>query len=150
MVGQTNGQTVHLERDRSRKQFTVNAVTTFAIEHFTCLEMADGADGKKAMSLANSLVRWVGAEAKRQGVPVKGENALNFMLPIPQSWDLMRSALALPGQDGVYEGLTLLRINDVLGHDVCKTELGKIIALINASEVEHPSSQGPPTSEQAA
>jgi len=118
--------------------------------HFTCLEMPDGADGKKALSLANSLVRWVGAEAKRQGVPVKGENALNFTLPVPQSWDLMRSALALPGQDGVYEGLTLLRISDVLESDVCKAELEKIIKLINTEEVEQPASQGPPEAARVA
>lgn len=123
---------------------------TRVVLHFTCLEMADGADGKKAMSLANSLVRWVGAEAKRQGVPIKGENALNFTLPVPQSWALMRSALALPGQDGVYEGLTLLRISDVLQSDVCKAELEKIINLIQPSAVENPSSQGPPDAEKAA
>lgn len=123
---------------------------TRVVLHFTCLEMADGADGKKAMSLANSLVRWVGAEAKRQGVPIKGENALNFTLPVPQSWALMRSALALPGQDGVYEGLTLLRIIDVLQSDVCKAELEKIINLIQPSEVAKPSSQGPPDAEKAA
>lgn len=124
---------------------------TRVVLHFTCLEMADGADGKKAMSLANSLVRWVGAEAKRQGVPVKGENALNFTLPVPQSWDLMRSALALPGQTGVYEGLTLLRISDVLQSDVCKAELEKIMLLIHpAAEGDKPQQTGPPEGEKAA
>jgi hypothetical protein len=112
--------------------------------------MPDGADGKKALSLANSLVRWVGAEAKRQGVPIKGENALNFTLPVPQSWALMRSALALPGQDGVYEGLTLLRISDVLQSDVCKAELEKIVKLINPDDVESPNSQGPPEATKVA
>ncbi len=130
----------------------LNSLATYArvVLHFTCLEMPDGADGKKALSLANSLVRWVGAEAKRQGVPIKGENALNFTLPVPQSWDLMRSALALPGQDGVYEGLTLLRITDVLQSDVCKAELEKIIQLIQPDEVENPTSQGPPDATKAA
>lgn len=124
---------------------------TRVILHFTCLEMPDGADGKKAMSLANSLVRWVGAEAKRQGVPVKGENALNFTLPKPQSWDLMRSALALPGNSGAYEGLTLLRISDVLENDVCKAELEKIIQLIEPEEeVDPPQQTGPPKGEKAA
>lgn len=125
---------------------------TRVVLHFTCLEMPDGADGKKAMSLANSLVRWVGAEAKRQGVTVKGENALNFTLPVPQSWDLMRSALALPGQTGVYEGLTLLRISDVLENDLCKAELEKIMKLIEpvVAEGETPQQTGPPEGEKAA
>ncbi len=131
----------------------LNALTKHSrvVLHFTCLEMPDGADGKKAMSLANSLVRWVGAEAKRQGVSVKGENALNFTLPVPQSWDLMRSALALPGQTGVYEGLTLLRINDVLESDVCKAELEKIMKLIpDVALDEVPEQTGPPAGDKAA
>lgn len=126
------------------KELNEAAVNTRVVLHFTCLEMPDGADGKKAMSLANSLVRWMGAEAKRQGVPIKGENALSFTLPVPQSWDLMRSALALPGSTGVYEGLTLLRIGDVLGSDLCKAELEKITSQINLDEVDSPLSQGPP------
>lgn len=113
--------------------------------HFTCLEMTDGADGKKANSLAQSLVRWVGAEAVRQGVPVKGENALSFTLPNPQSWLLMRSALDLINQDGVYEGLTLLRMSDVLSNDVCKAELEKIMRLIRETSAKV-QSQGPPVS----
>lgn len=125
---------------------------TRVVLHFTCLEMPDGADGKKAMSLANSLVRWVGAEAKRQGLRIKGENALNFTLPVPQSWDLMRSALALPGQTGVYEGLTLLRISDVLENDVCKAELEKIMNLIEPEADGGKTLQqtGPPEGDQAA
>jgi beta-amylase len=132
------------------KELNDLAKHTRVVLHFTCLEMPDGADGKKALSLANSLVRWVGAEAKRQGVPIKGENALNFTLPVPQSWALMRSALALPGQDGVYEGLTLLRISDVLQSDVCKAELEKIVKLINPDDVESPNSQGPPEATKVA
>ncbi|MCC7531141.1 MAG: family 14 glycosylhydrolase [Candidatus Melainabacteria bacterium] len=132
------------------KELNDLAKHTRVVLHFTCLEMPDGADGKKALSLANSLVRWVGAEAKRQGVPIKGENALNFTLPVPQSWDLMRSALALPGQDGVYEGLTLLRIGDVLQSDVCKAELEKIVKLFDPDEVESPNSQGPPEATKVA
>ncbi|MCC6977491.1 MAG: family 14 glycosylhydrolase [Candidatus Melainabacteria bacterium] len=131
------------------KELNDAAEHTRVVLHFTCLEMPDGADGKLAMSLANSLVRWVGAEAKRQGVPIKGENALSFTLPVPQSWDLMRSALALPGSDGVYEGLTLLRIGDILGNDVCKTELQKIMDLIQPGGVDQPSQQAPPATKSA-
>jgi beta-amylase len=80
--------------------------------HFTCLEMADG----EPESLAYQLVRWVGAEAVRQGVEIKGENALNYTLYDPESWTRIRSALAL------YSGLTVLRITDVVANDVARCE----------------------------
>jgi beta-amylase len=82
------------------------------VVHFTCLEMADG----KNESLAYQLVRWVGAEAVRQGVEIKGENALNYTLYDSESWVRIRSALAL------YSGLTMLRITDVVENDVARRE----------------------------
>lgn len=85
---------------------------TRVVLHFTCLEMADGEN----KSLAYQLVRWVGAEAKRQGVVIKGENALNYTLYNSQSWQLLRSALSL------YAGLTILRITDVCENDVARRE----------------------------
>ncbi|CAN5295845.1 hypothetical protein BH10CYA1_BH10CYA1_28820 [soil metagenome] len=83
---------------------------TRVVLHFTCLEMADGENE----SLAYQLVRWVGAEAKRQGVVIKGENALNYTLFNPESWKRLRSAMSL------YAGLTILRINDVVDNDVAR------------------------------
>lgn len=95
------------------------------VMHFTCLEMPDG-DGKPSVrSLAQSLVKWVGAEARRQGVPIKGENALAWNLPHRSAWELMRSALTLAGGD--YEGLTLLRLSDCLGGEVAREEFGKTL-----------------------
>lgn len=85
---------------------------TRVVLHFTCLEMADG----ESESLAYQLVRWVGAEANRQGVVIKGENALNYTLFNSESWTRLRSALSL------YAGLTILRINDVVDNDVARRE----------------------------
>ena len=85
---------------------------TKVVLHFTCLEMADGENE----SLAYQLVRWVGEEAQRQGVTIKGENALNYTLASSESWKRLRSAL------GLYEGLTILRVSDVVENDVARRE----------------------------
>jgi hypothetical protein len=85
---------------------------TRVVLHFTCLEMADGENE----SLAYQLVRWVGTEAARQGVTIKGENALNYTLYVTDSWKRLRAALAL------YEGLTILRVQDVVENDVARRE----------------------------
>jgi hypothetical protein len=106
--------------------------TTKVVLHFTCLEKADGEDAdRNALSLARTLVLWVGAEARRQGVTIKGENALGWNLPKKRAWQLMREALALPGSDGVYEGLTLLRITELLDSFVAKTEFAELMKAIN-------------------
>lgn len=84
--------------------------------HFTALEMPDGQDanmGAKAMPY--SLANWVGREAQRQGIPLKGENALGGNLQNPDAWRILGSHLNLPSQKGYYNGLTLLRLSDVLG-----------------------------------
>lgn len=95
------------------------------VMHFTCLEMPDG-DGKPSVrSMAQSLVNWVGAEAKRQGVPIKGENALAWNLPHRRSWELMRGALTPGGGD--YQGLTLLRLSDCLSSEVAREEFAKTL-----------------------
>lgn len=73
--------------------------------HFTCLELPDG-DNE---SLAYQLVRWIAKEANRQSVPIKGENALNYTLYEKAAWKRLRSALEF------YDGLTILRIADVVG-----------------------------------
>lgn len=100
---------------------------TRVVLHFTCLEMADGENE----SLAYQLVRWVGAEANRQGVVIKGENALNYTLFNPESWKRLRSAMSL------YAGLTILRINDVVDNDVARggfLETARALAAIDASD----------------
>lgn len=86
--------------------------------HFTALEMYDGQDGHmNAKAMPYTLANWVGAEARNQGLRLKGENALGGTLNDPAAWDRMASHLNLPGQDGYYQGLTLLRLNDSLNMD---------------------------------
>lgn len=101
--------------------------------HFTCLEMPDGVDGPQVQSLPKSLVTWVGDEARRQGVAIKGENALGFKLYDRASWRLMRSALAIPPQTGAYEGLTLLRMTDIAHSGDARDELSQILQLAKAA-----------------
>ena len=76
--------------------------------HFTALEMADNAQSD-SYSLAKTLVHWVGAEAVKQGVTVKGENALAAGVLHETGWANIRDALA----SGGYQGLTILRIEQV-------------------------------------
>ena len=96
------------------------------VVHFTCLEMADG--GHEAKSLAHTLVRWFGEEAKRQGIIVKGENALNFTIHSHAAWKRIRSVLK-PSPHGLYSGLTILRITDV-AHGVASEELDKTLEFV--------------------
>ncbi|MBI2810540.1 MAG: family 14 glycosylhydrolase [Candidatus Melainabacteria bacterium] len=93
---------------------------TRVVLHFTCLEMGDGEN----QSLAHQLVRWLGKEASLQGVPIKGENALNYTLYTPIAWKYLRSALDL------YEGLTILRISDAVGcNRIARHEFRKTLKL---------------------
>lgn len=102
--------------------------------HFTCLEMPDGVDGPQVQSLPRSLVTWVGEEARRQGVAIKGENALGHKLYDRASWQLMRSALAITPQTGAYEGLTLLRMTDIAHSGDARDELGQILRMAQAAD----------------
>ena len=89
-------------------------VNSRLVIHFTCLEMDDGRDGVEAQSLARTLVKWFGKEANNQGIAVKGENALAGTIHSKRAWELMRSALKLPHNKGWYEGLTILRVDDIV------------------------------------
>ncbi|MBI2809769.1 MAG: family 14 glycosylhydrolase [Candidatus Melainabacteria bacterium] len=93
---------------------------------FTCLEMPDGQDGPSARALPHTLVQWFGNEANRQGLVLKGENALNGNLYNQTAWDLMRSELALPQQRGNYHGLTFLRMSDVVNNDVARAKMSEL------------------------
>jgi beta-amylase len=127
--------------------------TARIIMHCTCLEKADGEDANMgAQSLAATLVQWVGAEAERQQVSIKGENALGWNLPKRKSWRMMRNALRMPGATGAYEGLTLLRITDLVNSDVAMTKLKALctcLARIN-KQAEQPAASKKNASEQAA
>ncbi len=76
--------------------------------HFTCLEMDNDPDGE-GQSLAQDLVFWVSQEADRQGVPIKGENALAGGVTQDNGWDNIENAFSWAS----YSGLTVLRIGQV-------------------------------------
>lgn len=76
--------------------------------HFTCLEMDDQGFGPQ-YSEAKSLVFWVAQEAQRQGVTIKGENALAGGVASDHGWDNINNAF----QFAAYSGLTTLRIGEV-------------------------------------
>jgi hypothetical protein len=137
-----------------------NNANSRLVMHFTCLEMADGENAERgAESVASSLVSWVGEEATRQGVPIKGENAVSWTLPDRSAWARMRSHLKLqsleeqhsqvdrhavvqlgghkrsvPGQSAVrlgsYEGLTILRMSNVAEDPVAYAEMAKTVAYV--------------------
>ncbi len=98
------------------------------VPHFTALEMSDGHEGPAIQSMPYSLGVWVGQEAHRQGLPLKGENALSWNLHDHPSWDRMRSFMNLPGNlNGYYQGLTVLRLGDVINSDLGRGRLAEII-----------------------
>lgn len=76
--------------------------------HFTCLEM-DDQDGPDQYSLAKSLVFWVANEAQRQGVAIKGENALSGGVTSDHGWDNIENAFTF----APYTGFTTLRLGEV-------------------------------------
>ncbi len=83
------------------------------ILHFTCLEQ-DNRDldkGLFAYSRAKSLVTWVAEEAQRQGVTIKGENAMGLTSDEVNEWDRIVAALNNPLAP--YHGFTLLRIQQL-------------------------------------
>ena len=105
--------------------------------HFTALEMYDGQDGSmNAKAMPYTLANWVGREAQRQGIPLKGENALGGTLQDPASWQRLASHLRMPGQEGYYNGLTLLRLSDVLGSDVSRYHIQQLIKATGGKPTE--------------
>jgi beta-amylase len=95
--------------------------------HFTALEMPDGIDANMgANAMPYTLANWVGQEAQRQGIPLKGENALGGNLAGDNAWKTMASHLRLPGQPGYYQGLTLLRLSDVLGSETARRNIEQL------------------------
>lgn len=102
------------------------------IPSFTCLEMPDGQDGPGPQSMPHSLARWVGQEAERQGLWIKGENALAGDLYNGSNWDLMRSLLDLPNQDGYYHGLTFLRMGDIVNSDTARAKIAELLHAVRS------------------
>ena len=78
------------------------------ILHFTCLEFNDE-NYAPQYSQAKTLVGWIGAEAGRQGVKIKGENALAGGITSDNGWDNVNQAFdSFP-----YLGMTVLRVGEV-------------------------------------
>jgi len=86
---------------------TLSTLGRSIVLHFTCLEM-DNNDSSPSYSLATDLVLWVANEAKRQGVVIKGENALSSGVTSDHGWDKINNAF-----NASYSGLTILRIGEV-------------------------------------
>ncbi len=93
------------------------------VAHFTCLEMSNGDGGPSVGSMAKALVFWVAAEAARLGVPIKGENALAGGVYDSSAWDNMENAI----QWASYEGLTVLRMNDIASSPIGQTRFRELI-----------------------
>lgn len=96
------------------------------VPFFTAVEMRDGVDGPAGKTMPNSLAKWVGEEASRQGLFLKGENALNGNLYDGASWDRMKALLNLPKQKGDYHGLTFLRMSDVVNNDTARAKISEM------------------------
>ncbi|HEY9787504.1 MAG TPA: family 14 glycosylhydrolase [Candidatus Obscuribacterales bacterium] len=115
------------------------------VAHFTALEMADGHEGPSVKSLPYTLAKWVGEESRRQGVMLKGENALAWTLPDHGAWDRMMSHLYWGNPDsGHYYGLTLLRMSDVINNQVAKARLIEIVNKIKAAQKTDATPTPPP------
>jgi hypothetical protein len=110
------------------------------VPHFTALELTDGQDGSNAKALPYTLATWVGQEASRQGLPIKGENALNFTLTNPQAWDHMQSLLKTP-TGGYYYGLTLLRVGDVVNNETARRRFQQMVDEIKKHQPAPPAEQ---------
>ncbi len=96
------------------------------VPYFTCLEMPDGDGGPSVKALPHTLATWAGQESERQGLWLKGENALNGNLYNNNSWDLMRGFLTLPNQHGYYHGLTFLRMSDIVNNDTARYRVSQL------------------------
>lgn len=109
------------------------------VPHFTALELPDGQDGAIAQSLPNSLAKWVGKEANNQGLIIKGENALAGTLYDKAAWERMARLLKGWGDnpnDGFYNGLTFLRMSDVLASEVAQQQFAEILARVRPATSE--------------
>ncbi|HEY9719140.1 MAG TPA: family 14 glycosylhydrolase [Trichormus sp.] len=105
---------------------------TQVVPSFTATEMPDGQDGPSARSMAHTLAVRVGQEAERQDLWLKGENALGGDLGSSNDWDLMRSLLDLPQQQGYYHGLTLLRMSDIVDNPTARAKILELVHMIRS------------------
>ncbi len=104
---------------------------TRIVPSFTCLEIPDGDNGPAIRALPQSLAKWVGMEAQKQRLWLRAENALAGNLGNNYSWDLIKSHLDLPSNDGNYHGITLLRVGDVVNNGTARSRVAEIMNEIN-------------------
>ena len=106
------------------------------IPSYTCLELPDGQDGPDAQSLPHTAATRFGIAAKRMGLLLRGENALSGTLYNGADWDLMDDQVVTSLQPGrFYNGLTLLRLHDVVDNPVAREKVSGLIKAIHADQV---------------
>jgi beta-amylase len=105
------------------------------VPSYTCLELPDGQDAwRDAQSLPHTAATRFGQAAQRVGLRLRGENALSESLTNGNDWDLMDSKVRTPlNPTGYYDdGLTLLRINNVVDNPVARAKVSALISDIHA------------------
>jgi beta-amylase len=95
--------------------------------HFTALEMDDNPTAA-SQSMAKSLVSWLGAEAARQQVVIKGENALSGGVTQQPGWDNIAAVF----RTGHYSGLTVLRLAQVTDGGIGQQRYQQLISGLKA------------------
>jgi len=95
--------------------------------HFTCLEMGNNENSQiGANSMAKSLVHWIGQEAKKQNLSIKGENALEGTLYADSAWSNIFDAIKYAN----YEGLTILRMGPLTDNNKVRQKIEETVELL--------------------
>lgn len=117
-------------------QPTLHGSDSTIVPAFTAIELRDGDNGPAIRALPHTLATWFGQEAERQGVWLKGENALNGSLFDGGAWDNMSSLLDLPKQEGYFHGVTLLRMGDVVNNPTARAKLSELVNNVHSIQNE--------------
>lgn len=120
-------------------QPTLKGSDTIIVPAFTAIEMRDGDNGPAIRALPHTLATWFGQEAERQGLWLKGENALNGNLSDAEAWNRMGSLLDLPKQDGYYHGVTFLRMGDVVNNPIARAKMSELVNAVHSVQPMQPS-----------
>lgn len=113
----------------SRMKKIEDEVSSSLILHFTCLEMGNNENSHlNANSMAKSLVHWFGKEAKKNGLIIKGENALEGSLYSSKSWFNIKDSITHAG----YDGLTILRMGELTDNKSVMMQIKEASSQISA------------------
>lgn len=93
------------------------------VVHFTALELDNGDGGEGVGSQAKALVFYIARIARRMGLVVKGENALPAPLESRRGWWNIEDAI----EHGPYQGVTILRMESVLGSEAQRNGLRELL-----------------------